>query len=467
MAQKEHPPAKRSSLALTRQDVVLIVALIGVLALGLIPAWWLVSIKPDATAISPPVPTPTIPTKPTQTQAVVVLVTPTLPSMTSMGLAETATSTGEPTRTPVVPIMTPTVISTEPSAPPATEAATAAPSPTSAPSPAPAPDTPTPSRMPATTTPTSTLSRTATASPTPTATPAPAITQSPAINATTNTPSPEPKPSRTPVPATVVYVQSNGQTHELGIVTSRGSLINDKFHEYAGAPAWSPDGKTIAFFGELDIRRLGGVYEKGEGLWAIGVNGENPRRLFGIDRVLNVAWSPDGKSLAFETKSSSVPAHQIVVTDPDGNEQCRFNGEQPAWTSDSQKLVIKACNSACGLWRVSLQGAFEEQLTTHKNDSFPTLSLDGRYMAFSSNRDEDWEIYLLSLDTLDLTRLTERPGIDTTPVFSPDSQHIYLRTSAFRDWRITVMALDGSNEQVVKASVGPSDDWGMARPALH
>ena len=67
----------------------------------------------------------------------------------------------------------------------------------------------------------------------------------------------------------------------------------------------------------------------------------------------------------------------------------------------------------------------------------------------------------------DPERLTFRPGTDTTPVFSPDGLEIYFRTDTSGSWQVRAMAIDGSHERIVKEDVGPSDDWGLARPAVH
>ena len=89
-------------------------------------------------------------------------------------------------------------------------------------------------------------------------------------------------------------------------------------------------------------------------------------------------------------------------------------------------------------------------------------------MAFTSDKEEgNWEIYLLTLADNQLSRLTNRPGTDITPIFGPCGQEIYLRTDHYGGWRITVMKLDGSDETTIVEGVGATDDWGLARPAIH
>jgi TolB protein len=270
--------------------------------------------------------------------------------------------------------------------------------------------------------------------------------------------------------AQVVYVQSNGSTHSLGLSDSDNRLITDNLHLRAAAPAWSPDGTRLAFFGEEGISEFGGVYQGGNGVWMIDIrNGEaqNPRLLVAQDHVKNIAWSPDGTKLAFEVGPPSISPEIMVVDARSGESLSRFTGEQPAWSLDNEKLVVKACLSKCGLWLVDLQGRPERQLTFDDGDSYPAWSPTGQYLAFSSRRDGDWEIYLLRLADNTLQRLTHRPGSDTTPVFGPCGENIYLRTDAYGSWWLTVMKLDGSDERKILEGVGPSEDWGLARPAVY
>lgn len=270
--------------------------------------------------------------------------------------------------------------------------------------------------------------------------------------------------------AEVVYVQSNGSTHSLGLGISDNRLINKDLHLRAAAPAWSPDGTRLAFFGEQGISELGGVYQEGNGVWMIDLsNGQaqNPRLLVAQDHVKNIAWSPDGTKLAFEVGPPGITHEIMVVKAQSGQPLNRFAGEQPAWSFDSQKLVIKACMPKCGLWLVDVKGRADRRLTFEDGDSYPAWSPTGQYLAFSSRRDDDWEIYLLRLADGVLRRLTNRPGSDTTPVFGPCGENVYLRTDAYGSWWITVMKSDGSDERKILEGVGPSEDWGLARPAVR
>jgi tetratricopeptide (TPR) repeat protein len=333
--------------------------------------------------------------------------------------------------------------------------------------------------LPATKTPTAQPTQTlvAVATPTGTSTPLPTATMTPTPTPTptpeTSTPLPVLTNTPTLVPAKVVYVQSNGQNHTLGVVSSDGSLIDGDFHLYAAAPAWSPTGTEIVFFGKEGISQLGDAYREGTGIWIVDVEEGNPEQLIPLEHVKNIAWSPDNTKLAFEIGRPGEPRKIMVVDSRDGQQISIFAGEQPAWHSDSQKLAIKGCLPNCGLWQVTFDGNGKQQITANSTDSYPSWSPTGQHLVFTSERADNWEIYWLRLASSDplrlgaLHRLTDRTGTDTTPVFSPDGREIYFRTDHYGGWRIMAMSLDGSTERLVKEGVGPSDDWGLARPAVH
>ncbi|MCB0163005.1 MAG: PD40 domain-containing protein [Anaerolineae bacterium] len=277
--------------------------------------------------------------------------------------------------------------------------------------------------------------------------------------------------SQFPNSARVFYVQSNSQNADLGLVTSGGTSINTEFHRWAAAPAWSPDGKKLAFFGVQGISQLAFPYDKGNGVWVVDVinnQQQNPRQLLAQDHIKNLTWSPDGTMIAVEIGPPGI-THEVAIIDADdGRQLYRFAGEQPAWSPNSNQLVVKGCFEACGLWLVKLDGTLIRQLTTDSTDSYPAWSPAGDQVAFSSsNRDGNWEIYLLQMDSGSINRLTNRAGTDTTPVFGPCGQDLYLRTDQYGSWWITAMPLDGSDEYKVQEGVGSTDEWGLARPAVR
>jgi hypothetical protein len=275
-----------------------------------------------------------------------------------------------------------------------------------------------------------------------------------------------------PTRAELAVVWSDMNNHRLELATSRADMITDQLHLRAAAPAWSPDGNKLAFFGVEGISELEGVFSQGNGVYVVDILGAqavNPKLLMPQDHIKNIAWSPNGHYLALEVSIPSVPSEVVVIDADNGQELSRFLGEQPAWSPDSRELVIKACRGTCGLWLVNISGQNGRTLTDNGTDSFPTWSPTDNLIAFSSqSRHNNWEIYLLDLNSGQIERVTHRPGSDTVPIFGPCGQEIYLLTDQYSDsWRLTAVRLDGSGEYLVVRDLGRTNNWGIIRPAIR
>lgn len=64
------------------------------------------------------------------------------------------------------------------------------------------------------------------------------------------------------------------------------------------------------------------------------------------------------------------------------------------------------------------------QLTTDGSEDYCTYSHDGSMIAYSSAREGNTDIYVLNLTSMDETRITFDPNVDTQPTWSPDGQQI-------------------------------------------
>jgi Tol biopolymer transport system component len=74
----------------------------------------------------------------------------------------------------------------------------------------------------------------------------------------------------------------------------------------------------------------------------------------------------------------------------------------------------------------------------------PTQDLTGK-IAFTSNRDGNFEIYLMNQDGSGLTRLTDDPGEDARPAWSPEGTRIAFESNRNGNFQIYVMNADGTN----------------------
>ncbi|MDQ7797711.1 MAG: tetratricopeptide repeat protein [Candidatus Edwardsbacteria bacterium] len=91
------------------------------------------------------------------------------------------------------------------------------------------------------------------------------------------------------------------------------------------------------------------------------------------------------------------------------------------------------------------------------NDAFPCISGDGKRIAFSSKRDGNAELYIMSGDGGDQQRLTNHPAVDYGPSFSPDGSKLLFVSD--REGNDEVYLYDLSAKKVTRLTYSKSDDW--------
>jgi Tol biopolymer transport system component len=100
-------------------------------------------------------------------------------------------------------------------------------------------------------------------------------------------------------------------------------------------PAWSPDGRRIAFSSDRD-----GNAE----IYVMNPDGTGVTRITSsVSDEIQPAWSPDGSKLAFEqacTSNTQQCIPLILVMNADGSRRTVIiNGREPAWSPDGRKIA--------------------------------------------------------------------------------------------------------------------------------
>ncbi len=146
---------------------------------------------------------------------------------------------------------------------------------------------------------------------------------------------------------------------------------------------------------------------------------------------------------------------EVFVSDYDGSEirTVTANGglnKFPVWSPDNSKLAFVTNlpgRSVWQLWVQDLSGGRAVLPTPSGYVSSPSFSPDGNWIAFSSRsaRAVDSDIYVAAPDGSGARNVTNHPGIDTSPAWSPTSRQIAFVSDRSGTPQIWTMDADGTN----------------------
>lgn len=101
---------------------------------------------------------------------------------------------------------------------------------------------------------------------------------------------------------------------------------------------------------------------------------------------------------------------------------------EPAFSPDRKEIAFV---SGGDIWTVAASGGTAALLVSHPaTESRPAFSPDGKKLAFVSNRTGGGDIYILNLETNDLTRLTFDDALDNLDAWSRDGNWLYFSSSS-------------------------------------
>jgi len=294
---------------------------------------------------------------------------------------------------------------------------------------------------------TSVPSQTATASPT--HTPQPSRTPTPTVTPTF-TPYPTMPAGLLLANGQIAYVSDRDGNRNIFVMNADGSGQTRLTEGLNLQPDWSPDGTRLVYSG-LD----GASPESGDmEIFVMLADGSNKVALTANDFDDSFpAWSPDGRRIAFVSDRDG--NWELYVMNADGSNQTRLTStpadeSYPTWSADGQRIAFAAAlGERSDIYVIGLQGGEMQPLTETGDNFFPNWSPDGSRIVFVSTRGGnlqapfDAEIFIMNADGSGQVQLTDTAPAEYDPAWSPDGQSLICSVSEFGDPPLFILDLNG------------------------
>ena len=257
------------------------------------------------------------------------------------------------------------------------------------------------------------------------------------------------EPAREPTAGKIAFVANRKGNWDLFVMNGDGTGLTQLTDTAIDGrqPAISPDGQRVA-------------YSTSDGaLWVIRLADKTAEALpLPAARYGYPAWLGDGSGLVY-TAYTFAPGNEdadffvysfadrqprpfLTQTGPQDYPALSPDGDTLAYVSSLATAQPKFGSTLTQqLWVSSLKYGRPSQLLPGSTDETrPAWSPDSAWIAFSSAREGNPDLWMIRPDGKELTRLTETPTAETSPAWSPDGQRLaYVSAQA---GRMRLMLLD-------------------------
>lgn len=222
-------------------------------------------------------------------------------------------------------------------------------------------------------------------------------------------------------------------------------------------PAWSPDGKTIAYV----HGGIGDEYGDTTGIYLINVDGTDKRMFYKGIKAYSPDFSPDGKWVVL---SDYAQIFKIKING-DSLTQLTFEGGNffPDWSPDGREIAYeRTAIGPLGIWVMGADGVNKKYLALGE---FPDFSPDSKRILFEiasytpGNNYVDHYFCILSLEDTNQIRLPLVRGDNRYPVFSPDGKKIAFSSMYYSAPVIYLMDSEGNNLKMLTPEGGDNPAW--------
>lgn len=188
------------------------------------------------------------------------------------------------------------------------------------------------------------------------------------------------------------------------------------------------------------------------------VDGKRSRvRLESNEPILSPAWSPDGKKLAyvsFETGKPAVYIHELSSGDRTRIADFPGLNSAPAWSPDGRSLLLTLSKDGnAEIYRMDIESRSLKRLTNHwAIDTEPNWDHTGKGFFFTSDRSGGPQIYHKASEDAEPRRITFGSRYNARPRADNEGKYVYYVHQRDRAFHIARTNLETEEETVLTRS---------------
>ncbi len=224
-----------------------------------------------------------------------------------------------------------------------------------------------------------------------------------------------------------------------------------------GTPAFSPDGKLIAFSRNFS--------SGGSDVFVMNANGGEPRRItFDAQHVRGLSFSGDGRDIIFSSERENGARRALWRIPVSGGTPSRLpfgtdNADAPAVALAGNHLAYVQSTDSTKIWAYDIPDSGEPAkpariaIGSRQLQAAPQFSPDGTRVAFASSRTGSWEIWVSAPDGSSAVQLTSFGDRQTgSPHWSPNGKQIAFDSRPDKHSEIYVVDSEGGKPRRITNS---------------